>query len=81
MDVNFTLSLLGLSCACLCTGFLHGITMQLQGESEFSLSIRASVLEGPFMVMDSDARDLKEFSTENTLGGNFVLAAADDSFA
>jgi len=25
------------------------------------------------MVMDSDARHRKEFSTENTLGGNFVL--------
>jgi hypothetical protein len=35
----------------------------------------------PFMVMNSDARHRKEFSTENTLGGNFVLPAVDDSFA
>jgi hypothetical protein len=29
------------------------------------------------MVMNSDARHPKEFLTENTLGGNFVLPAAD----
>jgi len=27
----------------------------------------------PFMVMNSDARHRKEFSTENTLGGDSVL--------
>jgi hypothetical protein len=39
------------------------------------------MVAGPFMVMNSDTRHPKEFSTENTLGGNFVLPAADDSFA
>jgi hypothetical protein len=34
---------------------------------------------GPFMVMNSDARHPKEFLTENTLGGNVVLPAADDN--
>jgi len=34
---------------------------------------------GPFIVMNSDARHPKEFLTENTLGGNFVLPAADDN--
>ena len=33
------------------------------------------------MVMNSDVRHRKEFSTENALGGDFVLPAADDSFA
>jgi hypothetical protein len=33
------------------------------------------------VVMNSDARHRKEFSTENTLGGNFALPAVDDSFA
>jgi len=31
------------------------------------------MVAGPFMVMNFDARHPKEFSTENTLGGNFVL--------
>jgi hypothetical protein len=34
---------------------------------------RELMVAGPFMVMNSDARHPKEFSTENTLGGNFVL--------
>ena len=42
---------------------------------------RELMVAGPFMVMNSDARHPKEFSTENTLGGNFVLPAVDDSFA
>ena len=31
------------------------------------------MVAGPFMVMNSDARHPKEFSTENTLGGDSVL--------
>jgi len=31
------------------------------------------MMAGPFMVMNSDARHRKEFSTENTLGGDSVL--------
>src|SRR5208282_569390 len=31
------------------------------------------MVAGPFMVMNSDARHPKEFSTENTLGGDYVF--------
>ena len=31
------------------------------------------MVAGPFKVMNSDARHRKEFSTENTLGGDSVL--------
>jgi hypothetical protein len=52
------------------------ITFDEHGNKRW-LAVIASVVglmvAGAFMVMNSDARHRKEFSTENALGGDFVL--------